>query len=42
MDTDSRRMRGIRPFLFSNMKSGQGLAEIAAFIVTAGGLKTQD
>ena len=38
MDRDARRMRGARPFLFANMKSGQGVAEIVAFIETAGGL----
>lgn len=38
MERDSRKMRGERPFVFSNMKTGAGLAEIAAFIVKAGGL----
>ncbi len=38
MDRDARRMRGDRPFVFSNLKSGDGLAEIAAFIARAGGL----
>lgn len=32
MREDAGRMRGERPFLFSNLKSGQGLAEIAGFI----------
>src|SRR6478752_550822 len=32
MRTDATRMRGQRPFLFSNMKTGEGLAEIVAFI----------
>jgi len=36
MDTDAKRMRGARPFVFSNMKTGQGLAEIIAFIQHAG------
>ncbi|WP_313952155.1 urease accessory protein UreG [Accumulibacter sp.] len=36
MDTDSRRMRGDRPFVFSNMKTGDGLAEIIAFIESRG------
>ena len=36
MDTDAKRMRGARPFVFSNMKTGQGLAEIIAFIKTQG------
>jgi urease accessory protein len=29
-------MRGERPFLFSNLKSGQGLADIIAFIEEKG------
>jgi urease accessory protein len=36
MDTDAKRMRGARPFVFSNMKTGQGLAEIIAFIKNQG------
>jgi len=36
MDSDSRRMRGERPFVFSNMKTGEGLAEIIAFIEARG------
>jgi len=36
MDQDARRMRGERPFVFSNMKSGQGLAEIIAFVEREG------
>ena len=28
MESDSRRMRGERPFVFSNMKTGQGLKDI--------------
>ncbi|MQM31657.1 MAG: urease accessory protein UreG [Candidatus Accumulibacter phosphatis] len=36
MDSDSRRMRGVRPFVFSNMKTGAGLAEIIAFIEARG------
>ena len=38
MDRDARRMRGPRPFLFSNLKAGNGVAEIVAFIEGAGGL----
>ena len=38
MDRDSKKMRGTRPFIFSNLKINHGLAEIARFIVTAGGL----
>jgi urease accessory protein len=32
MDRDTKRMRGERPFVFSNLKTGQGLADIIAFI----------
>ncbi|MDO9104310.1 MAG: urease accessory protein UreG [Methylovulum sp.] len=36
MDRDAKKMRGERPFVFSNLKTGVGLADIAAFIVQAG------
>lgn len=36
MDTDAKRMRGERPFLFSNLKTEQGLAEIIQFIEKQG------
>jgi len=39
METDSRRMRGDRPFVFSNLKTGQGVAEIAEFIIHQGMLQ---
>jgi urease accessory protein len=32
MDTDAKRMRGDRPFVFTNLKKGDGLATIADFI----------
>ena len=38
MDRDARKMRGQRPFLFSNLKENKGVAEIASFIVRQGGL----
>ncbi len=38
METDARRMRGARPFIFSNLKSGHGVDEIAGFILQKGGL----
>jgi urease accessory protein len=38
MDRDARRMRGTRPFVFTNMRSGQGIETIVAFIQQAGGL----
>ena len=39
MDRDARRMRGERPFVFSNLKTGQGLDEIAGFIEHRGLLR---
>ena len=36
MDRDARKMRGERPFVFSNLKSGQGLADIVRFIEAEG------
>jgi urease accessory protein len=39
MDRDSRRMRGDRPFVFANIRAGQGVAEVAAFIERSGGLE---
>jgi urease accessory protein len=38
MDRDARKMRGERPFLFTNLKENRGVAEIAQFIERAGGL----
>ena len=39
MDQDTKRMRGERPFVFSNLKTGQGLVEIIAFIEREGMLQ---
>ncbi|HEX5055991.1 MAG TPA: urease accessory protein UreG [Gammaproteobacteria bacterium] len=36
MDRDARKMRGDRPFIFSCLKTGQGLADIVSFIKTQG------
>jgi urease accessory protein len=36
MDRDARKMRGERPFVFTNLKNGTGLGEVAAFIVREG------
>ena len=41
MDRDARKMRGDKPFLFSNLKTGQGLDEIVRFIEIQGMLKTR-
>ncbi|MBV8455645.1 MAG: urease accessory protein UreG [Acetobacteraceae bacterium] len=40
MDRDARRMRGERPFAFTNIRAGEGVAEIARFIEQVGGLRT--
>lgn len=36
MEQDSRRMRGERPFVFTNLRSGQGLDEVVAFVTAQG------
>lgn len=36
MDRDTKKMRGDKPFIFSNMKTQQGLAEIISFIESEG------
>lgn len=38
MDRDAKRMRGDRPFVFTNMKTGAGVAEIVALVQGLGGL----
>jgi urease accessory protein len=38
MDRDARRMRGDRPFVFTNIRAGVGVGEIAAFVRSSGGL----
>ena len=38
MDRDARRMRGPRPFVFTNLRAGEGVGEIARFIEAKGGL----
>ncbi len=40
MERDAKKMRGERQFIFSNLKTGLGLDEIAHFIVTQGLLET--
>jgi len=39
MDRDAKKMRGDKPFIFSNMKTKQGLNDIINFIETQGMLK---
>ena len=38
MDRDARKMRADRPFVFANVRAGQGVHEIAEFIEKQGGL----
>ena len=38
MDRDARKMRGERPFVFTNVRAGKGVAQIAEFIAKTGGL----
>ncbi len=40
MERDTRRMRGERPFVFSNLKTGAGLEEIVRFVLREGMLAT--
>jgi urease accessory protein len=40
MERDAKRMRGTRPFVFSNLKTGESLDQIAHFIEETGGLGT--
>ncbi len=39
MDRDARKMRGERPFVFTNLKTGEGLASVEDFIIQQGMLK---
>ncbi|MEM1316080.1 MAG: GTP-binding protein, partial [Pseudomonadota bacterium] len=38
MRADAERMRRGRPFLFANLRAGQGVADVADFIAREGGL----
>ena len=40
MDRDARKMRGDKPFVFTNLKSGEGVAEVISFLIEAGGLRS--
>jgi len=42
MDQDSKRMRGERPFVFSNVEKNDGVDAIVKFIVQAGGLEPRE
>lgn len=39
MDRDARKMRGEKPFVFTNLKTGQGLDQVMAFIEREGMLE---
>lgn len=39
MARDAKRMRGEKPFVFSNLKTGSGLPGIASFVEARGGLR---
>ena len=39
MDREAKRMRGARPFVFTNLREGKGVDEIARFIEQKGGLR---
>jgi urease accessory protein len=41
MDRDARKMRGERPFVFTNLKTGEGLDRVSDFVLKAGGLSPQ-
>ncbi len=36
MDRDAKKMRGERPFVFTNLKTGEGLPSVEAFIIKSG------
>ena len=38
MESDTKRMRAERPYVFTNLKTGEGAATVASFIERAGGL----
>ncbi|WP_040618930.1 urease accessory protein UreG [Rhodovulum sp. PH10] len=38
MERDARRMRGSRPFVFTNLKTGEGVDTVEKFVVERGGL----
>ena len=39
MERDAKRMRDERPFVFANVRAGNGVPEIAAFVEKEGGLR---
>lgn len=41
MDRDAKKMRGVRPFVFTNLKTGDGLDAVETFILERGGLSNE-
>jgi urease accessory protein len=39
MERDAKRMRGQRPFVFTNLRAGEGLDDIVRFVEQKGGLR---
>ena len=39
MDRDAKKMRGEKPFYFSNLKQNEGLPEVIDFVIDKGGLR---
>jgi len=42
MDRDAKKMRGDRPFVFTNIKTGQGLDHVVDFIIKQGMLQVDE
>jgi urease accessory protein len=42
MEADTLKMRGKRPFVFSNLKTGEGVEPTANFVIEQGGLVRKD
>ena len=39
MRADTERMRGARPFVFTNLRAGEGVETVVRFIEESGGLR---
>ena len=42
MEADTVRMRAQRPFVFTNLRNGQGVDRVASFVIEKGGLAKSD
>src|SRR5262249_37578812 len=42
MKSDALRMRAWRPFTFTNLKAGEGVEQVASFVIEKGGLAQSD